>query len=82
MPIMREKTMSEVLGEILDDFAPAVSQTPGIGPSRGGQPVTIWLRAEDKVRYDRIQRSSGRRFSKKAREVILALIELAEAKVS
>jgi hypothetical protein len=40
--------------------------------------VTFWISAEHKTRYDAIQARTGRRFSKKLRELIQAAIELAE----
>lgn len=44
--------------------------------------VTIWLSPEEKASYDRLQRKTGRRFSKSAKAALVALIELAEAKAS
>lgn len=70
---MREKTISEILG----DFSPNEASS---SIKRDGQPVTIWLPAEAKARYDKLQKNSGRKFSKKARETLIALIEIAEAK--
>lgn len=46
------------------------------------QSVTVWLPRGAKARYDRLQEISGRRFSKKVREIIMAAIEKAEAKAS
>lgn len=43
--------------------------------------VTIWLPAEAKARYDLLQEKSERRFSKKAREVLIQLITLAESRI-
>jgi len=64
------------IDEILKDFDP--SQTKKEEDLRGGM-VGIWLPAQHKVRYDKLQETSGRQFSKKAREVLLALIDAAEA---
>lgn len=72
--------MKQSLNEILGDFNPA-EPAPGSGEKLGA-PVTIWLPTEAKARYDRLQKASGRRFGKKAREALLALIELAEARAS
>lgn len=73
---MRETTISEILG----DFSPTMKDSPK--SLKEGRPVTIWLPAEAKARYDRLQEKSGRRFSKKAREILLALIEMAEARTT
>lgn len=45
-------------------------------------PVTLWLPADDKARYDQLQNKTKRRFSKKAREVLIELIGLAEDRLS
>lgn len=68
------------LNEILSDFRP--TKTEEKNSLKGGSPVTIWLPAEAKARYDRLQENSGRKFSKKAREVLLALMEVAEARTA
>lgn len=68
---MREKTIEDLLG----DFRPV--QSANRSTLTGGT-VTIWLSAEDKARYDRLQEMSGRKFSKKVREVLMAIIERAE----
>lgn len=44
------------------------------------KPVTIWLSTEAKVKYDQLQKQTRRKFSKKAREALLALIDMAEAR--
>lgn len=72
---MREKTIEGILG----DFKPTAS---GNRSSLTGGTVTIWLSAEDKARYDRLQKMSGRKFSNKTREVLLAVMELAEQRMS
>lgn len=50
--------------------------------SRSRRAVTIWVSPEDKARYDRLQRESRRRFSKKAKQALLALIQMAENRAS
>lgn len=76
---MREKTIS-ALDEFLGDFN---MSEPEAEPSlKMGAPITIWLPAEDKARYDKLQKLSRRRFSKKAREVLQALMEAVEAKTA
>lgn len=42
--------------------------------------VTIRLTPDAKARYDKLQQKSRKKFGKKAREVLLALIEAAEAR--
>lgn len=70
---MKEKPRS--LDEILANFNPTEeSNLTGA--------VTIWLPAEDKAAWDRLQHSTGRRFSKKAREILQAAIQIAEASAS
>jgi cytidylate kinase len=71
---MRETTINEILG----NFG-SVESTDG---ARLKSSVTIWLTADAKARYDRLQEKSGRQFAKKARETLIALIELAEAKTA
>lgn len=70
--------MRTTLDDILGDFSPA--QTEGRAPIKSGTTLTIWVPTDLKARYDRLQERSGRKFSKKAREVLLALIEMAEAR--
>jgi hypothetical protein len=73
---MREKLSLE---GILADFT--MKDAGMLGP-KGRQAVTIWLTPEDHARYERLQSMSKKRFSKKAREALLALIDLAEARAS
>lgn len=73
---MTPKTMVDILS---DFSASAPSSAMG---STNRRPITIWLRPEDKERYDHLQEVSGRRFSKKAREALLQLIEVAEARLA
>lgn len=71
---MRETTINELLG----DFTPVPQSQSRM--DRGA--VTIKLPADAKARYDLLQQKSGRQFGKKAREVLLKLIELAEARIA
>jgi predicted DNA-binding protein len=64
---------------LLGDFDP---KDAGPEPLRSGAPVTLWMHNDYKERYDRLQKMSGRRFSKMAREVLEALIDLAEKRAS
>jgi shikimate kinase len=74
---MREMTKS--LDEILADFD--LSDTSNPSGLKSGGPVTIWLPAEFKERYDRLQKVSDRKFCKKVREALKVMIELAEKRV-
>lgn len=65
------------INDLLGDFSQATDTDKSLTERR---PVTIWLPADAKSRYDKLQEKSGRRFSKKAREVLLALIDCAEQK--
>jgi hypothetical protein len=47
-----------------------------------GYPISIWVPVEYKARYDQLQSVSKQQFSKKVREALLALIELAEKRAS
>ena len=71
------KTIS--MDEILGDFNP---KEKARGSNLKGGTVTIWLSPEDKARYNQLQECSGGRFSKKAREALLALIAAAEARTA
>jgi hypothetical protein len=71
---MREK---KSLDAILGGFDP--SEPEAKDSLRDRKPITIWVPAYAKERYDRIQQKSGRRFSKKARELLLAALEMAES---
>ena len=71
---------SNSLNDILADFSVMTSEDEKRLKER--KPVTIWLSAEAKARYDRLQEKSGRKFGKKAREALLMLIDSAEARVS
>ena len=72
---MRETTTTKSLDAILADFSTEE-------PKAADRAVTIWVPAEYKARYDRLQKVSDRRFCKKVREALLALIELAEERVT
>ncbi|MES2355597.1 MAG: hypothetical protein V4568_14605 [Pseudomonadota bacterium] len=66
--------------DYLSDFNPGDGANPL--SLKSGAPITIWLPADIKARYDKLQDMSGRKFSRKAREVLTALIHAAEAKAS
>ncbi len=68
---MRHKS----LDSIIQDFDPSHSESGN--KVKDGSPVTIWLPNEYKEAYDRIQKTSGRGFSKKLRELVLSAIDLA-----
>lgn len=75
---MREKGFESYL----EGFNP---NEPTEEPIRNGAPVTIWLPAEDKARYDRLQQKTKRakkRFSEVARDMLRDLIEAAEKRAS
>lgn len=73
--------MSETtLNDILADFDSTNAQ--GEGSLKGGKPVTIWLPLDAKEDYDRLQECSGRKFGKKAREALLALISAAKSRTA
>lgn len=61
---------------ILGDFEPRVAGEK----QRLRRPVTIWLTPEDHARWKELQKLSERQFIQKARETILALMDLAEAR--
>lgn len=68
------------LDDILGDFNPSEI---GYGSNlKSGAPIAVWLTAEDKARYDRLQKVSGRRFCKKIRELIRAAMDVAETRAS
>ena len=70
---MREKRS---LDDILKSFD--LKEPREEDSQRERKPVTIWIPASAKARYDRLQVVSGRRFSKKARELLLAAIDMAD----
>lgn len=64
---------------LLGDFSPSpLESTKNL---KEGRPVTIWLPSDTKAKYDSLQEKSGRRFGKKAREVLIELIALAEERI-
>ena len=65
------------LEQILGDFGPN-----GSGKAVERKPITLWLTVEEKARYDRLQKASRRDFCKKARQALIALMELAESKTA
>ncbi len=67
------------LNEMLGDFRPAAATKRDAKLSAY---VTIRFGQDAKARYDRLQEISGKEFGKRAREVLLKLMELAEANVS
>lgn len=73
---MREKTISDILG----DFSP--SQDVKSETVKSGGPVTIWLPRGKKAEYDLLQKQSGRQFSKRARELLIELINVAQARMA
>lgn len=64
-----QKTMEN----ILSDF------TLTADPVKLGAYVTLWIPADYKARYDELQAKSGKKFSKKVREIVKAAIDMAEA---
>lgn len=68
--------MKHSLNEILKDFNP--TEPTMDEKQRLTANVTICVPVEVKEKFDRLQIKSNRRFGKKAREALLALIELAE----
>lgn len=68
-------TITELLGGFGDDFLDEPKTM------KEGRPVTIWMPKEVKIKFDNLQKKSNRRFGKKAREVLIALIDLAEERL-
>jgi hypothetical protein len=69
---MKVKSLDDILGDCFEGDAR--------GRSKGRQPVTFWLTPEEKALYDELQEMSGRKFSKKARDAVLTLMEHAKAR--
>lgn len=68
------------LDQILSDFNPTKQiRRPSL---KEGAPVSVWLPQEYKTRYDRLQALSGRQFSEKLRQLMIAAIETAETKTT
>jgi hypothetical protein len=75
-----EKATAELsLDQIFSDLD--LSSDNEAMPARGTT-ITLWIPVEAKERYVRLQRRTGRRFSKKVRDLILAAITMAESKAS
>lgn len=69
---------TRLLESILEDFDPSgTSET-----AKHGVSLTLYVPADLKARFDRLQRLSKRQFHKKLREVVKIFIETAEAKAS
>lgn len=66
----------DVIQELLKDFNPKELEEE----RQNQRPLTVWLSATDKARYDRIQKMSNRRFNKMIREVIQAALDVVEKK--
>lgn len=66
------------LQSLMQDFDPA--PPPNRNRLNEGGTVTIWLSKDQKDRYDRIQQTSNRQFTRKIREIIIAAMDLAEEK--
>lgn len=65
--------------ELLETFKS--ESNAGKSVNSGGKPITIWLPADAKARYDELQKRSKRRFSRTARELFIELIEAAEGRI-
>lgn len=62
------------MDDVLGDFsATELKKTDAV-------PITIWLPKEYKIRYDKLQQKSSRRFCKKLRELFMMAIDKTEAK--
>jgi hypothetical protein len=70
----------KAIKDILQDFS-ASESTKNDAP-KDSRPLTIWLPSEVKGRYDQLQASSRRRFGKKVREILEALITAAESRTA
>lgn len=72
---MREKIS---LDAILDDLEVVGAEG---GPDwTDRRAVTVWLRTREKERFDKLQKRTRRDFGRKLRELILAAMDVAEAK--
>lgn len=72
---MRETTIKEIVA----DFAPMKDADKSQKELR---PVTVWIPGGAKAEWDHLQKISGRRLSKMARELLIALITAAGAKTA
>ena len=70
--------MERSLDDILDSL-----DTTGERSHTGerGACITFWVTPEAKAKYDRIQQTTGRKFHKTAKELLLTAIRRAESKV-
>lgn len=68
------------LDAILENFELKISEASA--EKEEGKPLTLWLPASEKARYDRLQKKTRRGFGKQAREVMIALMKIAEAQAS
>jgi len=73
---MKETTLKDFLGDLGPMNADSAQR------STASSLITIRLPPETKARYDLLQERSRKRFGKKAREALIALIEIAEAKTA
>lgn len=48
---------------------------------RSRRPITIQVSQEVHARWERLQASTGKKFGKKARELLMALMDAAESRV-
>lgn len=73
------KTAHTTLAQLVEDLenAPAHPRRP----RQYGSPISVWVSSEEHDRYSRLQQLTGRRFGKKVREAIAALMDAAEARV-
>jgi hypothetical protein len=72
--------MSKSLDQIMQGFD--ADETESVSSLKSGRPITIWLPAEYKAAYEQIQSRSGRRFTKKLRELIQAAIDVTQERAS
>lgn len=58
--------------DLMSDF----DSTPGPeSDSKNRRPITIWVPAATKEKYDRVQAASDRKLSKRVRKVVIEIIE-------
>jgi hypothetical protein len=70
---------TNLIDDVLSDFKKI---DPIDAESLSYSNISVRLPAKYKASYDRLQEQSGRRLSKKVREVLMALLDAAEAKAS
>lgn len=71
---MNKPSLDAIMGNF-DLIEPASTES-----TKDRKPVTFWVPGAYKDRYDNLQQISGRKFGKKAKEVFLAVIDLADAR--